>query len=411
MTGAFAGAGRPRLPYRSPLFQTREQGNAACQSSALRGAGAGDLHRAGLREPQPTRATRGKPRPWPVEGGGNPRRRAARPVVDALPGPWAEPPGGRRAAPQPRPGRSRCPCPRAPRPSARRTGRTLATDRGRLWLPVWARRRRPDPRRSHRRGAAQPVETHRPPRPVLPVGPVGRSPRPHRRGEGGCRSGASGARPAQGQRGQPDHPRLRPRLRPGATGRGTTPIGRPARREPGAERTPARRRPFQRAAATPAAGLARADPRRAADARGAAARGTLRTGAAQRALAAPVGRSCRDLRRHTATAPCPAHRRRLEPAGAPPGRLALYAGERQRRADLQRALDEQRHAYRLARSNYRAGALDALELLDSQRSLVADRARLVDAEMRVAERQVELFRALGGGWQAAPSPSHQDNGQ
>lgn len=67
--------------------------------------------------------------------------------------------------------------------------------------------------------------------------------------------------------------------------------------------------------------------------------------------------------------------------------------------------------YRLARSNYRAGALDALELLDSQRSLVADRARLVDAEMRVAERQVELFRALGGGWQAAPSPSHQDNGQ
>ncbi|WP_034086066.1 TolC family protein [Pseudomonas aeruginosa] len=91
--------------------------------------------------------------------------------------------------------------------------------------------------------------------------------------------------------------------------------------------------------------------------------------------------------------------------------LALYAGERQRRADLQRALDEQRHAYRLARSNYRAGALDALELLDSQRSLVADRARLVDAEMRVAERQVELFRALGGGWQAAPSPSHQENGQ
>ena len=152
--------------------------------------------RAGLREPQPTRATRGKPRPWPVEGGGNPRRRAARPVVDALPGPWAEPPGGRRAAPQPRPGRSRCPCPRAPRSSARRTGRTLATDRGRLWLPVWARRRRPDPRRSHRRGPAQPVETHRPPRPVLPVGPVGRSPRPHRRGEGGCRSGASGARPA-----------------------------------------------------------------------------------------------------------------------------------------------------------------------------------------------------------------------
>lgn len=84
--------------------------------------------------------------------------------------------------------------------------------------------------------------------------------------------------------------------------------------------------------------------------------------------------------------------------------LALYAGERQRRADLQRALDEQRHAYRLARSNYRAGALDALELLDSQRSLVADRARLVDAEMRVAERQVELFRASAAAGKPLPAP-------
>ncbi len=84
--------------------------------------------------------------------------------------------------------------------------------------------------------------------------------------------------------------------------------------------------------------------------------------------------------------------------------LALYAGERQRRADLQRALDEQRHAYRLARSNYRAGALDALELLDSQRSLVADRARLVDAEMRVAERQVELFGPSAAAGKPLPAP-------
>ncbi|MGA4815794.1 TolC family protein [Pseudomonas aeruginosa] len=87
----------------------------------------------------------------------------------------------------------------------------------------------------------------------------------------------------------------------------TTPIGRSARREPGAERTPARRRPFQRAAATPALALRERTRAAAADARGAAARGTPRTGAAQRALAAPVGRSCRDLRRHTrnCAVPCP----------------------------------------------------------------------------------------------------------
>ncbi|MDF5980251.1 TolC family protein [Pseudomonas aeruginosa] len=323
-----------------------------------------------------------------------------------------------------------------------------------------------------------------------------------------CRSGASGARPARGQRGQPDHlayVRAAARWRDGQTcqrrsvGLLDASLALSERQLAAGLSSELQRRRL----------LALRERTRAAlPMPSAAARGTLRTGAAQRALAAPVGRSCRDLRRHTATAPCPAHRRRLEPAGAPPGRprgraparrrrrparagrsravpahqlrrrrrnlrsdprrprrqrraglrgrpaaelalpnresargrldsaaaerdaalarfdgavlgalreveraLALYAGERQRRADLQRALDEQRHAYRLARSNYRAGALDALELLDSQRSLVADRARLVDAEMRVAERQVELFRALGGGWQAAPSPSHQENGQ
>ena len=253
-------------------------------------------------------------------GGGNPRRRAARPVVDAT-RTWAEPPGGRRAAPQPRPGRSRCPCPRAPRSSARRTGRTLATDRGRLWLPVWARRRRPDPRRSHRRETCA-ASGNTPPASTCPyqldlwgevrarIAAARRMPKRRKR-RATCSGSAWPARPPS--------PTSAPA--PWRDGREVQ------RRSVGlldaslalSER-PARRRPFQRAAATPAAGLARADPRRAADASSAAARGTLRTGAARRALAAPVGRSCRDLRRHTATAPCPAHRRRLEPAGAPPGR-------------------------------------------------------------------------------------------
>ncbi|MFP9013066.1 TolC family protein, partial [Pseudomonas aeruginosa] len=89
----------------------------------------------------------------------------------------------------------------------------------------------------------------------------------------------------------------------------------------------------------------------------------------------------------------------------------LEDSERPLRADSQRDLDAQRPAARLERSNNGAGALDELELRASERGLVADRGGLVDAEMRVAERQVELFRALGGGWQAAPSPSHQENGQ
>lgn len=52
--------------------------------------------------------------------------------------------------------------------------------------------------------------------------------------------------------------------------------------------------------------------------------------------------------------------------------LTLYTGERQRRADLQRVLDGQCHAYWLARSNYRTGTLDVPRLFDDQRSLIVD---------------------------------------
>ncbi len=457
----------------------------------------------------PTRATRGKPRPWPVEGGGNPRRRAARPVVDALPGPWA---GTTWWPPRCRHNRDLA----AADAHARALLGHLRGAQGERWPRTEVGYGYQYGRDGDDQTLAEATDEELRSR-WKHTARLDLSYQLDLWGEVRARIAAAkaDAEAAQAARdllrvsvASQTTPRLRPRLRPGATGRGTTPIGRPARREPGAERTPARRRPFQRAAATPAAGLARADPRRAADARGAAARGTLRTGAAQRALAAPVGRSCRDLRRHTATAPCPAHRRRLEPAGAPPGRPrgraparrrrrparagqaelyprisfavgaetsaatlaglggsgaqptrpvlllswrfptgkareAAWTAQRQSATPLWRASTE-RCSAPCARSSvpwrcmpasasgvptssvpstssatptgWRAATIAPApsvpsELLDSQRSLVADRARLVDAEMRVAERQVELFRALGGGWQAAPSPSHQENGQ
>ncbi|MFO2466434.1 efflux transporter outer membrane subunit [Pseudomonas sp. 15FMM2] len=88
--------------------------------------------------------------------------------------------------------------------------------------------------------------------------------------------------------------------------------------------------------------------------------------------------------------------------------LALYQGEQQRRQTLEAALDHSRQAFDLAARSFRAGALDALQLLDSERSLVSLQATLAQADLRLLNRQIDLFQALGGGWQrndqTVPSP-------
>lgn len=84
--------------------------------------------------------------------------------------------------------------------------------------------------------------------------------------------------------------------------------------------------------------------------------------------------------------------------------LALYQGEQQRRQALQAALDNSQQAFELATRSYRAGALDALQLLDSERSLVSLQATLAQADLRLVNRQIDLFQALGGGWQRDDQP-------
>jgi len=83
--------------------------------------------------------------------------------------------------------------------------------------------------------------------------------------------------------------------------------------------------------------------------------------------------------------------------------LARYGGETAHRAALLSALTSSREAYRLAQLNYQAGALDFLDLLDSERAMVRLEAEKSDADRQLVERQIELFHALGGGWQEPPA--------
>ena len=80
--------------------------------------------------------------------------------------------------------------------------------------------------------------------------------------------------------------------------------------------------------------------------------------------------------------------------------LSAYAHELDRRIALNDARGQAEIAARLARIQLREGKIDSIELLDAERSLAQTEADLALSDSRIATTQVDLFRALGGGWQA-----------
>lgn len=81
--------------------------------------------------------------------------------------------------------------------------------------------------------------------------------------------------------------------------------------------------------------------------------------------------------------------------------LSNYARELDRREALKSARDEAGTAVRITRARQREGTIDFLELLDSERTFADAEADLAAADARIAAAQVDLFRALGGGWRQA----------
>lgn len=80
---------------------------------------------------------------------------------------------------------------------------------------------------------------------------------------------------------------------------------------------------------------------------------------------------------------------------------SYQAAETQHNA-LQHASAQTGEALRLAQRARQLGAVDALDLLDAQRSDVKARLAATASDADVAIAQLGLFRALGGGWQTAP---------
>lgn len=84
--------------------------------------------------------------------------------------------------------------------------------------------------------------------------------------------------------------------------------------------------------------------------------------------------------------------------------LARYARELQRRDNLSLAQEQSALAARLSRNRFDAGADSFLALLDAERTFAEAEAELAASRAQIASYQIDLFRALGGGWELAPEP-------
>jgi NodT family efflux transporter outer membrane factor (OMF) lipoprotein len=77
---------------------------------------------------------------------------------------------------------------------------------------------------------------------------------------------------------------------------------------------------------------------------------------------------------------------------------SVYANALRRREALQAARNEAEVAAKIVRAQQREGQVDSLALLDAERTFAESEAQLADINGQVASAQINLFRALGGGW-------------
>lgn len=84
--------------------------------------------------------------------------------------------------------------------------------------------------------------------------------------------------------------------------------------------------------------------------------------------------------------------------------LSGLESARARQESLLVALDAATSGAVLARSSYQAGLIDFQTLLESERSLLSARDGLASSRADQALALVQLYRALGGGWEPAAAP-------
>ncbi|MBZ0106783.1 MAG: efflux transporter outer membrane subunit [Sulfuricella denitrificans] len=80
--------------------------------------------------------------------------------------------------------------------------------------------------------------------------------------------------------------------------------------------------------------------------------------------------------------------------------LTTLNAEQRRRVSLEQADRSARVAYDLAEARYRAGSISQIERLAAAQDRVAAQSTLAESEVSLNAARVDVFKALGGGWQA-----------
>jgi NodT family efflux transporter outer membrane factor (OMF) lipoprotein len=81
--------------------------------------------------------------------------------------------------------------------------------------------------------------------------------------------------------------------------------------------------------------------------------------------------------------------------------LTAYREAQRRRADIARSVTENQAALQAARQRYSEGAIDFLNVITTQAQLLQSENDLADSDTQIATNLVNLYRALGGGWEVA----------
>lgn len=83
--------------------------------------------------------------------------------------------------------------------------------------------------------------------------------------------------------------------------------------------------------------------------------------------------------------------------------LTTYARGLDRRQSLLAAQAAATRAAQITRARQREGIINTLELLDAERTLADTRAALASHDAAISRAQIDVFLALGGGWEASPA--------
>jgi NodT family efflux transporter outer membrane factor (OMF) lipoprotein len=79
--------------------------------------------------------------------------------------------------------------------------------------------------------------------------------------------------------------------------------------------------------------------------------------------------------------------------------LVAYRTDKAAREKVEETVESAQTTLYLARNRYEHGLSDFIQVLDSERTLISARQQLVQADIGLTEDIVDLYKALGGGWE------------